>query len=150
MTESEKKMVSEMLDRIYAVQSKATSDHSPGAGMVRGAFGEYLLLSAFQDLLRTLLFNANGQCKNCGGLLDDLIDHQKRLNRSLSEINRLRAERDRERITVCRLEAEMRGRDARAAGMSAWFHSPQQIAEERGWDCFDRKNKEDFNDKQNA
>lgn len=49
------------------------------------------------------------------------------------------AERDLARREICRLEAAMRGRDARDSGMSAWFHSPQQIAGEWGWDCFKEK-----------
>lgn len=61
------------------------------------------------------------------------------------QIAQLRAERDKARILVCRLEAEARGRDARAAGMSSWFHSPEQIAEENGWDCFSDKAEADAN-----
>lgn len=61
----------------------------------------------------------------------------------LDEVDRLRAERDtaiaerdKARVNVCRLEADARGRDARMSGMSCYYFSPKQIAEEREWDCF--------------
>lgn len=56
--------------------------------------------------------------------------------RAADEIERLLAERNEARREACRLNAEIRMRDARADGMSSWFYSARQVAEERGWDCF--------------
>lgn len=46
--------VGEAQERIKSVQRRATDDHGPGAGMVRGPFGEYVLLFELQDLITEL------------------------------------------------------------------------------------------------
>lgn len=63
----------------------------------------------------------------------ELIDHVESLVAKCAELTR---ERDEARREACRLNAEIRMRDARADGMSSWFYSARQVAEERGWDCF--------------
>lgn len=59
--------------------------------------------------------------------------------RAADEIERLRAERDAARRWVCRFDADSRSNDARSCGMSDHHYCPQQIAQERGWDCFKEK-----------
>jgi len=84
MTEDMKNKCELLLSRINDVQTRAWSDHSPGAGMVRGAFGEYMLLSAVQDMLKAVLLIDPKDSK--GQMLEDLLAHQRQLNRAMSSL----------------------------------------------------------------
>lgn len=87
MTESMKKSCQDLLDRITTIQSRAAGDHSDGAGMVRGAFGEYLVLSQVQDLLKAILImNPNDAT---GQVVEDIIAHQKELRKTMAELTEI-------------------------------------------------------------
>ena len=87
MTESMKKSCQDLLDRINAIQWRAASDHSDGAGMIRGAFGEYLVLSQVQDLLKAILImNPNDAT---GQVVEDIVAHQKELRKTMAELTQI-------------------------------------------------------------
>ena len=87
MTEDMKNKCELLLSRINEVQTRAWSDHSPGAGMVRGPFGEYVLLSAVQDMLKAVLLIDPKDGK--GQMLEDLLAHQRQLNRAISSLQNI-------------------------------------------------------------
>jgi len=57
------KQLSERVDKAYGsisnIQARACSDHGPGVAMVRGAFGEYLILSDLRSLISELVEENN-------------------------------------------------------------------------------------------
>lgn len=73
-------------------------------------------------------------------LLAQAADHIERLHKDLIialELNTTAIrERDSARRWVCRFDAESRSKHARRCGMSDYDHTPLQMAQERGWDCF--------------
>ena len=87
MTEDMKNKCELLLSRINDVQTRAWSDHSPGAGMVRGPFGEYVLLSAVQDMLKAVLLIDPKDGK--GQMLEDLLAQQRQLNRAISSLQNI-------------------------------------------------------------
>ena len=87
MTESMKKSCQDLLDRINAIQWRASGDHSDGAGMIRGAFGEYLVLSQVQDLLKAILImNPNDAT---GQVVEDIVAHQKELKKTMADLTQI-------------------------------------------------------------
>jgi len=57
------KELSERVDKAYGsisnIQARASANHEPGAAMVRGAFGEYLILSSLKELISELVEENN-------------------------------------------------------------------------------------------
>jgi len=57
------KQLSERVDKAYGsisnIQTRACNDHGPGVAMVRGAFGEYLILSDLRSLISELVEENN-------------------------------------------------------------------------------------------
>jgi hypothetical protein len=57
------KELSERVDKAYGsisnIQARASADHEPGTAMVRGAFGEYLILSSLKALISDLVEENN-------------------------------------------------------------------------------------------
>jgi hypothetical protein len=57
------KELSERVDKAYGsisnIQARACADHGPGVAMVRGAFGEYLILSDLKALISELVEENN-------------------------------------------------------------------------------------------
>lgn len=87
MTESMKKSCQDLLDRISAIQWLAASDHRDGAGMIRGAFGEYLVLGQVQDLLKAILImNTNDAT---GQVVEDIVAHQKELRKAMAALTEI-------------------------------------------------------------
>lgn len=73
-------------------------------------------------------------------LLMQAADHIDRLHKDLIIALELKTtalrERDEARRWMCRFDADSRSKRARRCGMSDYWYSPKQIAQERGWDCF--------------
>lgn len=60
----------------------------------------------------------------------------KMLTKALEEVERIRAERDEARRTVCAITAERDSEDHISI-------SPEHVAQEHGWDCFENQQQED-------
>ena len=69
--------------------------------------------------------------KDLNAAMEELRQHHELLKLVVDGAARLRLERDEARQFVCNREYLMTGMDT----------TPQQIAKERGWDCFSQENK---------
>ena len=87
MTEAMKKVCKELLNKLAAIQRRATTDHSDGAGMVRGVFGEYLVIGEMQDLIKAILIT-NPEDPT-GRVVEDIIAHQKELRKAMAALTEI-------------------------------------------------------------
>ena len=69
-------------------------------------------------------------------MMDEIEAWRQAMQKAERDIAQVRAERDEARRWMCRFDADSRSKRARRCGMSDYWYSPKQIAQERGWDCF--------------